>query len=309
MSERESNPEPDAAQLSALGARVEAQRRDAGKSAREVALEAGISPVYLRVIETGRNAKTGRASRPSAEILVRLAQALEMEPDDLLEDAGYMDLRAELKGEAAAVSEDRRELSAEVAAIAEAIDLARTRPSDFLRELFAAELSRFETQLSALASGSFTCSPVDEPRIRRLALLDACHRSLHAVSFDDDAWWLGPEGKSHMALHAEVGARETAPVMTRIFLLAPRDRERYDTVLTAHAQAGVEVLIANPLDVPDLGRRDLEIYDRALLREATSSGGSDGGRYAEFTDDHARLKRAENAYASIRHVASPLSGA
>jgi hypothetical protein len=236
-----------------------------------------------------------------------LAQALEIAPDDLLEDAGYLDLRAELKGEASAASEDHRELSSEVAAIADAVDLARTRPSDFMRELFAAELSRFETLLSALASGSFTCSPVGEPRIRRLALLDACRRSLHAVSFDDDAWWLGPEGTSHTALHAKVAAREKAPVMARIFLLAPEDRGRYDAVLTAHAEAGVEVLIANPLDVPDFGRRDLEIYDSALLREATSSGGSEGGRYAEFTDDHARLKRAENAYAAIRHVASPLS--
>lgn len=305
-SKHERNPEPDAAQLSALGARVEARRRDLGKSAREVALRAGISPVYLRVIETGRNPKTDRASRPSAEVLVRLAQALEMQPDDLLEDAGYLDLRAELKGKATAGSEDRRRLSSEVAAIADAIDLARTRPSDFMRELFAAELSQCEAHLSALASGSFTCSPVDEPRIRRLTLLDACRRSLHAVSFDADAWWLGPEGRDHTTLHAEVAARNKAAVMTRIFLLTPGDRERYDAVLAEHAKAGVEVLVANPRDVPHLDRRDLEIFDSTILREATSSGASETGRYAEFTDDHTRLKRAENTYAAVRHVANPL---
>jgi transcriptional regulator with XRE-family HTH domain len=302
MTSVESNEASDTPELIALGARLEAKRREVGKSAREVALAAAISPVYLRVIETGRNAKTGRASRPSAEVLVRLANALEMEPDDLLGEAGYLGLRADAdaSGSGAAV----RELGAEIESIADAVDLARTRPSDFMRELVAAELSRFEPHLSALASGSFVCSPADEPRIRRLALMDACRRSLHAVSFDDDAWWLGPAGLSHVALHARLAAYPNPPVMTRIFLISVDSRGEYRDVVAALADAGVEVRVADPLDVPDLDRRDLEIYDSALLREATSSGAKQPGRYAEFTDDHARLKRAENAFAAIRHVAS-----
>ena len=59
--------------------------------------------------------------------------------------------------------------------------------------------------------------------------------------------------------------------MTRIFLLAPAQRFAYAAVLSRHAAAGVEVLVADPSDVPDVCRRDLEIYDRALLREAVSS--------------------------------------
>lgn len=306
MSQRDGGPDFDVGQLADLGTRVEERRREAGKSAREIALATGISPVYLRVIETGRNSKTGRASRPSAEVLVRLAQALEMEPDDLLTSAGYTELRAEHRDETPSAMGDRSRLAPGIAGIADALDLAQTRPSDFMRELATSELARFETHLAAIASGSFACGPVDEPRIRRLALLDACHRSLHAVSFDDDAWWLGPDGVSHIALHAQLASSKEAPVMTRIFLLAPKDHGNYRAVLQQHADAGVEVFVADPVDVPDVWRRDLEIYDSAVLREATSSSRTEAGRHAEFTDDHARLQRAESAFAAIRHVAVPL---
>lgn len=306
MSQRDGDPDFDIGQLEDLGTRVEERRREAGKSAREIALATGISPVYLRVIETGRNAKTGRASRPSAEVLVRLAQALEMEPDDLLTRAGYMVLRAEPHDETACPMGDRSRLAPRIAGIADALDLAQTRPSDFMQEMVTSELTRFETHLAAIAAGSFACGPVDEPRIRRLALLDACHRSLQAVSFDDNAWWLGPDSVSYIALHAQLASSKEAPVMMRIFLLTPKDHDKYRAVLQQHADAGVEVLVADPVDVPDLWRRDFEIYDSAVLREATSSSPREAGRHAEFTDDHARLQRAESAFAAIRRIAVPI---
>jgi transcriptional regulator with XRE-family HTH domain len=304
MAQRDTGSDFGVEQLADLGTRVEKRRREAGKSAREIALATGISPVYLRVIETGRNSKTGRASRPSAEVLVRLAQTLDMEADDLLMLAGY-GLRAEHKDAAPHTMDARSRLAPGIAGIADALDLAQTRPSDFMQELVASELARFQAHLAAIASGSFACGPIDERRIRRLALLDACHDTLHAVSFDDDAWWLGPDGTSYIALHAQLASSKEAPAMTRIFLLAPEDQGNYRVVLQQHADAGVDVFVADPIDVPDVWRRDFEIYDSVVLREATSSGRTEAGRHAEFTDDHARLQRAESAFAAIRHVAAP----
>ena len=169
--------------------------------AREVAQAAEIRPVYLRVLETGLNPKTGRASRPSAEVLVRLARELDLGADDLLLRAGYSELRAEQVG---AIVDDEGpagpgpDLAPELRRIADAIELARTRPSDFMRLVIVEDLARFEAHVAAVAAGSLLCGPADEPRVRKLALVDACQRSLQALSFEDDAWWLGPQADGYI---------------------------------------------------------------------------------------------------------------
>lgn len=287
-----------------LGAAVETRRRDLRRSAREVAEAAGISAVYLRVIETGRNPKTGRASRPSPEVIIRLARALDTPPDELLALAGYRDLRADTAAEHGGANGVEGEYQVELDAVGRALALLRTRPSDFMRQVTSEDLASFQAHVAAVAAGSLLCGPGDEARVRRLAVSNACHVSLRAISYGDDRWWLGSRGKDFVDLCADV-TRHDSSTATRIFLLAPPERPAYADVLAQHVAIGAEVLVADPSEVPEASRRDFEIYDRSLLREAIS-GGSPDGRSAEFTDEPSRIHRAEVAFAAARRVARVL---
>ncbi|MDQ3742500.1 MAG: helix-turn-helix domain-containing protein [Actinomycetota bacterium] len=82
-------PASDRIDLVMLGQRIEAARVAAGRSARSVAEAAGISSVYLRVIERGQNPATGKPSRPTRTILAALAQELELDTEMLYRLAGY----------------------------------------------------------------------------------------------------------------------------------------------------------------------------------------------------------------------------
>lgn len=300
----------DPGHLEELGRRLESRRRELGKSAREVALNAGISPVYLRVIETGRNSKTGRASRPSAEVIVHLARELELEPDDLLGLANYHELRVDNDARRSAdATEAPQALAApgDVQRIAAAVELAQTRPSDFMRQLLADDLRRFEAHVSAIAAGSLLCGSADDGLTRKRAMREACGRSLHSVSLGDDAWWLDDAAKGYVELHHQLAAREPAPEMIRIFLLMPAEHASYRPIAGLLVAAGVRVYVASPMDVPDTCRRDFEIFDGSLLREAVSSD-SRLGRLAEFTDDHPRLQRAEAAFDTVFRASTAFSG-
>jgi transcriptional regulator with XRE-family HTH domain len=283
-----------------LGSRLEERRRKLQKSARETAKAAGISAVYLRVIETGRNAKTGRASRPSPEVLVRLARELELSPDELLASAGYDDLRVDLDAPpqsplSAALESD---LERTLHGIVEAVGLVQTRPSDFMRAVMKENLAAFEANAHAIATGSFLATPDVDPRMRRQALETSCSTSLQAVSFDDDLWWLGAQGQRFAELHIAISQRHPGLHMCRLFLLGADALTGYREVLAVLSNAGVELRIADPGDVPESSRRDFEIFDASLLREATSRGhGHETLRFADYIDDHARLQRAESAFA------------
>jgi len=298
--ERGSRPK-DTDLLANLGARLESRRRELGKSARETAKAAGISGVYLRVIETGRNAKTGRASRPSPEVLVRLARELDLAPDELLGLAGYDDLRVEL--ETMSPEPSSLQLDSDIAralgGVTESLGLVQTRPSDFMRAALKDELLAFEANAHAIATGSLLATPDMDPRMRRMAFATSCSRTLEAVSFDDDLWWLGVHGRRYVELHAAVSKREAGVQLSRLFLLGSGELERYRGTLGDLVAAGVTVRVADPDDVADSSRRDFEIFDASILREATSRGaGTDALRFAEFTDEHSRLQRAESAFAA-----------
>jgi transcriptional regulator with XRE-family HTH domain len=287
--------------LDELGSAVETKRRDLRRSAREVADAAGISAVYLRVIETGLNPKTGRASRPSPEVVVRLARALGMPPDALLALAGYQDLRADIQADHGPHGAVEGESDGELHALANALRLLKTRPSDFMRQVALEDLASFEAHIAAIASGSLLCSPGDDARIRGLALTNACRVSLRAISYGDDGWWLSSRSADFVDRCGDLFGRGSTQV-TRIFLLEPSERHVYASALEQHAAIGAEVLIADPSAVAEASRRDLEIYDQALLREATLAAPA-GGRFAEFTDDPSRLQRAEVAFEAARRVA------
>jgi transcriptional regulator with XRE-family HTH domain len=69
------------------------------RSARSVAKESGISAVYLLALESGINKKTGKPSRPSFEVVSRLASTLHVEKSELMGLAGYDYLLAEKEGQ------------------------------------------------------------------------------------------------------------------------------------------------------------------------------------------------------------------
>lgn len=288
-------------QLESLGAQLEKRRRELGLSAREVAASAGISPVYLRVIETGRNSKTGRASRPSPDVLMQVSRTLGLPANELLSLAGYEGLSAEPVDGVPLDQASPREISNAMPPVLERIaaaaELVQTRPSDFMRELLDEELARFESHLSAIAAGSLLCEPRDDRVIRRRALREACRSTLHAVSLHHPEWWLDPEITGYIDTHSEL-ARLARPVtMLRVFLVRPEQRAAYEVLFEALVRAGVDVRVADPHDVPKLCRRDIEIYDGALLREAWGHTGEEC--LTEYTDDNARLQRAEASFAQV----------
>lgn len=82
----------DSDQLLRLGSLLKEARRRLHRTAKDVAQDAGITPTYLWMLETGTNPKTGRPARPSADVLVRLAETLEIERADIFTLAGYPDL-------------------------------------------------------------------------------------------------------------------------------------------------------------------------------------------------------------------------
>lgn len=76
-----------------LGAKVRWLREQIGLSQAQLAAQAGLSQGYLSQIENGE------VQNPSAAVLFRLAQALNVAPRCLLEAAGYGDSLGEGDGE------------------------------------------------------------------------------------------------------------------------------------------------------------------------------------------------------------------
>jgi tetratricopeptide (TPR) repeat protein/transcriptional regulator with XRE-family HTH domain len=77
------------AQLTLLGTRLKTRRQERGLAVRALASTVSITPAYLWMLEAGVNPKTGRPSRPSVDLLERLALELDLPPSELFAMAGY----------------------------------------------------------------------------------------------------------------------------------------------------------------------------------------------------------------------------
>jgi tetratricopeptide (TPR) repeat protein/transcriptional regulator with XRE-family HTH domain len=75
--------------LRQLGTRLKERRKQLRMPAKEVAAAAGITPTYLWMLEAGTNPKTKRPSRPSVNVLAKLAATLQLPPDELFALAAY----------------------------------------------------------------------------------------------------------------------------------------------------------------------------------------------------------------------------
>lgn len=76
-----------------LGAKTRHLREQIGLSQAQLAAQAGLSQGYLSQIENGE------VQNPSAAVLFRLAQALQVAPRCLLEAAGYGDALGDSEGD------------------------------------------------------------------------------------------------------------------------------------------------------------------------------------------------------------------
>lgn len=61
-----------------IGEKIKKQRESKGKSISELASEANVSKAYISLLETDK------ANNPSVKIIKQLANALEMQPTELL---------------------------------------------------------------------------------------------------------------------------------------------------------------------------------------------------------------------------------
>ena len=274
------------------------------RSRRSLAQAAGISPGYLRAIETGSNPKTQRPSRPSAPVVARIATALDLPVGELLDLAGYAAddlLRIGLTDDQADLGPFKELADRILAAFAQAIADQRGR---FLMQCMADSGRRFSAELGAAASGTFRCAPDAEPRLTK-ASLGTCTRTLHAVSYEDEQWWGGDHGRAYLQLHEDLAQRGVE--MTRVFLIPLNARdENFERTLDRHREIGIETYLLDPDDVPEPHRRDFMLYDDSLLRQAYRIAGRIE-KNAEFIDDPALLSRARDDFHQVLDTARSMS--
>jgi transcriptional regulator with XRE-family HTH domain len=79
--------------LEKLGTIIHNKREEVGISLTKAAQKAGIGRSTLWILESGKNPKTGKPSRPSKDILERLAGALHMSQDELEEALSLADYK------------------------------------------------------------------------------------------------------------------------------------------------------------------------------------------------------------------------
>lgn len=75
--------------LSKFGVLVRQARANARLTVRELVARVGISHAYVAILETGRNPKTRRPSKPGPGIVRALASELRLNTDQLLSLTGH----------------------------------------------------------------------------------------------------------------------------------------------------------------------------------------------------------------------------
>lgn len=140
-------------QLKKLSRVLESRRKELDKSRKEVASAAHISEPYLWSLERAVNKKTGKPSRPSADVLRRLARVLDLDQSVLFPLAGYPVAGT---GDAAAepasgyeLREDLSSLAFDIAALRRSVDQLASRC-----ESLEATLASAVGQLGGLRGGA-----------------------------------------------------------------------------------------------------------------------------------------------------------
>ncbi len=209
--------EPRAEFAASLGHTIKVFRTDRGQSRRDLAQAAGISYSYVTEIENGRKP-------PSSPVLLRIAEALDVTPSELLADA---ESRAEASSRVGArLDQDADELSTtrrrwfHAAASAGPLDplYGRDPLSPTARRLRAQSRLNEEVEWRAPA-GLDAATPAGEPKAPPAPRPDAPH----ATSTAPQPRVAPPPGETSPSPDIEQAAAEVAALMRR---LPPEDVER-----------------------------------------------------------------------------------
>jgi transcriptional regulator with XRE-family HTH domain len=294
------NTTPSDDQLIQLGQHLEAARKAAGLSGREVAEAADLSAPYLRAIERGSNPKTGRPSRPRAEAVLGIARALGLDPAKTLDLAGYSTAPFANLAENASEAPARRAVDDLLRQLQDSVK-GLNRRSPFMYARTVERLEEFAADFRVMANGALRSTPEDEPHLTRQAV-DECRSHLRAVSYQDEPWWPSAAGDSYLELHKELAQRDVE--MTRIFIVQPDALTELRPTLERHVELGIRTFVLQRDEVSDYYWRDFVLYDDALLRMATSVDASADRKSAEFTDDPGRIMQALEDFKYLYRIAS-----
>ena len=285
--------------LDDLGRLLKKARQQSGLSQRQAAEAANISPTYVRTLESSNNPNTNKPSRPSPAVLMAMGNALKVNPEILLDKAGY---DPELTKQAAPTVGDsaQRIIDSDLRRMRDGAKKLHQR-HDFIKMQSVERFSKFTKEFLAMADGTFRCRAEEEPYLTRVAYWQA-KSTIRAVSYQDEQWWESKRGRDYLRLHDEVRNKNKNIEITRIFLV-PEDRQPdLKKTFERHVELGISTFVMSPHDVGAELCRELVIFDEELLRV----GGSpriDDLKAAEFTDNPARIEQARGDFEALHRIA------
>ena len=271
--------------LITLGEKLFHARTNADLTARQVADAADISPAYLRTIETGKNPKTKKPSRPRAIVIAKVAAKLNLDVRELLTLAEYNPDLFEGTGSVATGHLAEQKIRA---LVQDSKNIGQLHP--FLRARTLEELDEFAAKYKAMTSGIFRCPPEKDRFFVRTAL-ESCRSQLRVVTSNPPEWWNSRHAQRYLDLHEPLSRRNVE--MTRVFVVDESEEDQLEPALRRHDELGITYHILNFHDVEDHQRLDFVIYDDSLLRFVTEVVRKRGEtRIAEFTQDKAQVNQS-----------------
>lgn len=178
-------------------------------------------------------------------------------------------------------------------------------------KFFIAEVSEnYNKNLSSLSQGKYTCDANAELSLTK-TILKCCNKSLKAISFEDESWWLSYNGILYLEDHKKHINRKSETA-TRIFLIPSTSFESLKPIFLKHKELKIETYILfTDLDNIDKSFEvDFVIYDNYMVRRAYDVQNRQGGKEAVFTFDPIEVKKYVALFERIltlaKHKANPL---
>jgi transcriptional regulator with XRE-family HTH domain len=284
--------------LDGLGQLLKQAREQSGMSQRQAAEAANISPTYVRTLESSSNPNTNKPSRPSPAVLLAMGNALNVDPDVLLDKAGYDPELTKQANTPPNGGSAHETLDWDLKKMKDAAKKLSQR-NPFIYAQSIERFSKFTSEFQAMADGTLRCSAEEEPYLTRVAYRQA-KSTIRAVSYQDENWWTSKRGRDYLRLHAEI--RKKGIEITRIFLVPEEEQPGLRETFERHVELGIQTFVMAPSDVKPELCRDFAIFDDDLLRVASAARFYDR-KTAEFTDNPARIVQAHGDFRALYRIA------
>lgn len=164
-------------------------------------------------------------------------------------------------------------------------------------------------QLEKLATGTVEIDDIDRELITNSQfLLTLAKDRVRAISFQDEAFWDSPEGKSFLEAHVNAVARGLR--ITRIFVLTGTPTAPTVATIRKQVDLGVEVFVyqASTIDLTQI--EDFVIYDSAFVRlgllpqigpfESDRQTNPGLSKFAKLTNNQDEVQRYEYRFEALR---------